>query len=120
MTLLQVLTPYRVVIVGRTIRFGSTVSVSKEHLMELRKLVTITFDKNVGTADRIVRLAAGAALAGAGWYFGLPTGASVGMTILGAMTMATGVLSKCSIYYLLGYSTCPISGQASPFKRPAG
>jgi hypothetical protein len=28
------------------------------------------------------------------------------MSVLGAMWMATGVLSKCSIYYLLGHSTC--------------
>lgn len=87
--------------------------------MELKKLVTVTFDKNVGTADRIVRFAAGALLAATGWYFGLSTGASVGMSVLGAMTIATAVLSKCSIYYLMGYSTCPISSEASSFRKPA-
>ena len=56
----------------------------------------------------------GIALAGAGWGFGLPTGASVGMGVLGVMTLATAVLSKCSIYYAIGYSTCPVSGAANP------
>lgn len=86
--------------------------------MELKKLVTIGFDKNVGTVDRIIRAVAGIALAGAGWAFGLPTGASIGLGVLGVMTLATAVLSKCSIYYLLGYSTCPVSGQPSPFRKP--
>lgn len=84
--------------------------------MELKKLVTVSFDKNVGAVDRIIRAVAGLALAGSGWALGLPTGASIGMSVLGAMTIATAVLSKCSIYYLLGYSTCPISGQPSPFR----
>jgi hypothetical protein len=74
--------------------------------MELRKLVTLSFDNNVGTADRIFRLASGGAVMGAGWYFGLPVWASVGLSVLGVMWTATGVLSKCSIYYLVGYSTC--------------
>jgi Protein of unknown function (DUF2892) len=75
-----------------------------------KKLVTLTFPKNVGTSDRIVRLVSGAALAGAGWYFGLSLYAAIPMTVFGLMWMLTGVLSKCSIYYLLGYSTCPIAG----------
>lgn len=85
--------------------------------MELKKLVTISFDKNVGTADRVLRGAAGIALTGAGWYVGIPTWAAAGMSVLGVMTLATAVLSKCSIYYLMGYSSCPISGAPSPFGR---
>lgn len=82
--------------------------------MDQRKLITLTFDKNVGTPDRIVRLLSGAALAGAGWYLGWPTWAAIATSVLGAMVLATAALSKCSIYYLLGYSTCPVSGQPFP------
>lgn len=75
--------------------------------MDLVKLVTLGFDKNVGAADRVFRLVSGGALSAAGWYLDLPIWASVPMTVLGLMWTATGVLSKCSIYYALGYSTCP-------------
>lgn len=76
--------------------------------MDVTKLLTIGFDKNVGPVDRVVRVVVGAAAGAAGWSLGLPLWASVSLTALGALTMLTGVLSKCSIYYLLGYSTCPI------------
>lgn len=83
--------------------------------MELRKLATLTFDKNVGAPDRVFRLLSGAGLMGAGWYLALPAWAAIAMSVFGLMWFATGVLSKCSIYYLLGYSTCPVSGQ--PFHQ---
>lgn len=79
--------------------------------MDGKKLVTLTFDKNVGTLDRIHRVAVGAGLAGAGWYFHLPSWTAIAMSAFGAIWFLTGVLSKCSIYYALGYSTCPVSGQ---------
>lgn len=75
--------------------------------MEVRKLLTLTFEKNVGQPDRLARLASGAALVGVGWYFALPLAVAVATSVLGLMWMATGVLSRCSIYYLLGYSSCP-------------
>lgn len=78
--------------------------------MDPRKLVTLSFDQNVGPLDRIARALGGAVLAGSGWYFALPRWAATSMTVLGVMVLATAVLSKCSIYYLLGYSTCPVSG----------
>ena len=42
---------------------------------------------------------------------GLATWQSATMTVLGVMWTASGVLSRCSIYYMLGYSTCPIRGE---------
>src|SRR5436190_1179190 len=51
---------------------------------------TTTFDKNVGTVDRIFRLASGVGLVGAGWYFGLPAWGSFAMTVFGLMRTATG------------------------------
>lgn len=82
--------------------------------MDTKKLLTLTFDKNVGTADRIFRLLSGAVVAGAGWYFALPDSVAIGMSAFGAIWFATGVLSRCSIYYLLGYSSCPARRSADP------
>jgi hypothetical protein len=73
--------------------------------MELRKLVTLTFERNVGTPDRVFRLLSGAGLVAASWTLPLPLWAAVILSVFGAMWFATGVLSKCSIYYLLGRST---------------
>lgn len=87
--------------------------------MELKRLVTLSFDKNVGTGDRILRLVGGAALTGGGWYLGVPTWASGIMIVLGLMAVLTAILAKCSIYYLLGYSTCPMTGDSSPLRRSA-
>lgn len=79
--------------------------------MDVKKLATLTFDRNVGTLDRAHRLVLGAAVAAAGWYFALPDALAVAMAVLGGLWFLTGVLSKCSIYYMLGYSTCPLSGR---------
>lgn len=85
--------------------------------MEFKKLVTLSFDRNVGTRDRKLRLASGASLAAVGWFLGLPVWAVAATTILGLMWTATGVLSKCSIYYLLGHSTR--AGRASSERNAA-
>lgn len=75
--------------------------------MNAKTLLTLSFDRNVGPRDRVFRLASGLAIAGAGWLVHAPLGTAIGLSIAGAAWMATGVLSRCSIYYLLGYSTCP-------------
>ena len=75
--------------------------------MNAKSLLTLSFDKNVGPRDRVFRLASGAATASAGWLAHAPLGMAVGLSLAGAVWMATGILSRCSIYYLLGYSTCP-------------
>lgn len=82
--------------------------------MEPKKLLTLTFDENVGTPDRVFRLLSGAGLVGAGWYLSVPLWGAIIMTVFGLMWLATGILSKCSIYYVLGYSTCPASGRRFP------
>jgi uncharacterized membrane protein HdeD (DUF308 family) len=82
--------------------------------MNVKKLVTLAFEKNVGTPDRIFRLLSGAALTAGGWYLALPTAAALALSVLGAMWVLTGVLSKCSIYYVLGYSTCPAHSEPFP------
>ena len=85
--------------------------------MDVRRLVTLTFDRNVGTRDRIGRIVSGLFLAALGWIIGLSLGASIALSVLGALWTLTGVLSKCSIYYLVGYSTCPVSGAPSADAR---
>jgi hypothetical protein len=72
--------------------------------MERKKLVTLAFERNVGPKDRIWRLVI------AGWELALPLWASTLLCVLGGMWFLTGVLSKCSIYYLLGVSTRRASG----------
>lgn len=79
--------------------------------MDPKKLLTLTFAKNVGTPDRVFRLFSGLALVAAGALAPLRGWAAVALAVLGAMWTMTGVLSRCSIYYLIGYSTCPVAGR---------
>lgn len=74
--------------------------------MQLIKMLTT---KNVGTMDRIIRLAPAVStvvlyssgiVAGTLFYV---------MVVVSSMLALTSVLGSCSIYYFLGFSTCPIS-----------
>jgi hypothetical protein len=85
--------------------------------MQLTKLLTLTFERNVGAIDRIGRIAIGAALAFLPWITPIPKGLDYAAMAVGAMVAASGLLARCSLYYLLGYSTCPISGKPNPFLR---
>ena len=73
--------------------------------MSIREMVTQNYPKNVGTPDRIFRIASGIGLLAAGWALPVPLVATVLMSIAGAMWAMTGVLSRCNVYYLLGMST---------------
>ncbi len=68
----------------------------------------MTLSKNVGTIDRIARLAIGIALLAA-FAVGL-VAAPWGYLALGfgAIMLATGALGFCPIYALVGLSTCPL------------
>ncbi len=62
--------------------------------------------KNVGKADRIIRLVAGLALA-----VGAYRAEGAAMYIIGAaaaVALLTGLLGWCGLYALLGISTCRI------------
>ena len=60
--------------------------------------------KNVGTLDRILRIGAGLALLIA---FFMGTGGSWNWVLLiGIVPLATGLLSSCPAYSLLGIKTC--------------
>lgn len=63
------------------------------------------FKTNVGGIDRILRIVVGVALlagfflnADASWRF---------LYLIGIIPLATGVLSTCPLYSVLGFSTCP-------------
>lgn len=83
--------------------------------MELTKLLTLGFAENVGRADRVLRIVGGVALAVGGFTLGLGLWAAGALSVLGVMTALSGFLSRCSIYYVLGYSTCPLrDGRPDP------
>lgn len=66
------------------------------------------FKTNVGSADRIVRIVLGAVLIAA--YFLFPGHAWWGVVglVVGIIALATGLMSSCPLYSILGISTCPM------------
>ena len=58
--------------------------------------------KNVGTADRIVRLILGVVIIGLGLYFKSWWG------VIGIIPLATGLIGYCGLYRLFGINTCKI------------
>jgi hypothetical protein len=61
-------------------------------------------NKNIGSIDRGVRVAAGLALIGAtlGGFIGV-------WGWIGVVPLATAVIAFCPAYRLLGLSTCPVA-----------
>ena len=63
------------------------------------------FKKNVGGIDRTLRILVGIALLVA---FGLnPSGQYSWLYLIGIVPLATGLLSTCPLYSILGIKTCP-------------
>ena len=60
---------------------------------------------NVGGIDRILRLIAGIAILGAGFYFESWLG------LIGIVPILTGVFRFCPAYLPWGLSTCPTKGK---------
>ncbi len=58
------------------------------------------FEKNVGGADRVIRLVLGIIIIAAGIYFKSWWG------LVGLIPLGTAVFSRCGLYYPLGISTC--------------
>lgn len=59
--------------------------------------------KNVGTLDRIIRIILGLAL-----IIAAATGAIGWWGWIGIVPLATGLMSSCLLYSLLGINTCPV------------
>ena len=64
------------------------------------------FAKNVGTIDRTLRIIVGAALLIA--FFLLPEAGYRWFLLIGVVPLATGLISSCPVYSILGLSTCPM------------
>ncbi|MEN9410460.1 MAG: hypothetical protein RL216_2434 [Pseudomonadota bacterium] len=62
--------------------------------------------KNVGGIDRVLRIVVGLALI-AGFFLNTD-GAYRWAYLLGIIPLATGLLSTCPLYSILGISTCPV------------
>ncbi len=77
--------------------------------MKIAKLLTYSFNQNVGPQDRIFRILSGLALAIAPWLMELALGASIVATLAGLAWLMTGLVGRCGAYYLIGFST---------YKRP--
>lgn len=63
------------------------------------------FTKNVGAVDRAVRIVAGLGLLSL--FFLYPEAPWRWWTLIGVVPLATGLLSSCPLYSLLGISSCP-------------
>lgn len=64
------------------------------------------FKKNVGGIDRVLRIVVGLALL-AGFFLN-PDAAYRWAYLIGIVPLATGLMSSCPLYTILGLSTCPM------------
>jgi len=75
--------------------------------MFLKRMMTT---RNVGTLDRVIR-AVPAVIVTVFWLQGLISGVTaLVLFVLAAMLLVTALTGACSVYYMLGFSTCPVSG----------
>lgn len=63
------------------------------------------FKTNVGGIDRVLRILAGVALLAV--FFLYPDASWRYWTLIGIIPLATGLLSTCPLYSILGLSSCP-------------
>ena len=72
-------------------------------------LISRFLTRNVGTFDRFLRAVPAVAFV-AVWTTGALSGVPLLVSgILAAMLFVTAVTARCSIYAMLGWSTCPIN-----------
>ena len=62
--------------------------------------------KNMGTADRVIRVIIGLVLIA--MYFMYPTAGYRWAFLLGIIPLATGLIGWCGLYSLLGIRTCAL------------
>ena len=62
-------------------------------------------EKNVGTADRIVRVLIGVILIGAAALNVIAAPWSYVILVIGLIILVTGIIGSCTAYSLLGWST---------------
>jgi len=80
--------------------------------MKLSRLLTYSFEPNVGSLDRVLRIISGALIAIAPWttMVSLPSLASVIISAVGVAWLITGLMSRCGMYYTFGFSTLKSKG----------
>lgn len=64
------------------------------------------FAKNVGGLDRILRIVAGLVLLSLFFFF--PDASWRYLALIGIVPLATGLMSSCPLYSIIGLSTCPV------------
>lgn len=65
------------------------------------------FKTNVGGVDRVLRIVVGLALLV--WFFmDQGTGFWHWAKLIGIIPLATGLMSSCALYSLVGINTCPV------------
>jgi hypothetical protein len=66
------------------------------------------FEPNLGLWDRVARAVVASAIVVA-WYLGyIPADIAIAALILAAALLANGVMGKCGLYALFGFSTCKV------------
>lgn len=63
--------------------------------------------KNMGSTDKLIRIALAAVFAGLYFSHTVPGLPGLLLLLLGGIFMLTSTISFCPIYALLGFSTCP-------------
>lgn len=64
------------------------------------------FSKNVGGIDRVLRILVGIVLLA--MFFLFPDASWRYWTLIGIVPLATGLLSTCPLYSIIGLNTCPV------------
>lgn len=78
--------------------------------MFLKRMMTT---RNVGKIDRFVR-ALPLVVVLVLWMQGIIGGLlAIVLGVLAVMLFVTALTGACSIYYMLGWSTCPVSGRSN-------
>ena len=64
------------------------------------------FGKNVGSVDRVLRVVLGLVILSL--FFVYPGSPWRYLALIGIVPLATGLMSTCPLYSMLGISTCPM------------
>ncbi len=79
-------------------------------------LIRMNTTRNVGAWDRVGRALLPIAVLGLWWFEVLPAVGAIVLGILSVLLLPTAMTGACSIYYLVGVSTCPASSAAGGAK----
>jgi len=96
------------------VRQASAVSSHLSKEIAVSYLIKMLTTRNVGTVDRLLRLLPTPVVAYLIHQGQLTGVAAWALGAVAAMLLVTTITGSCSIYYLLGFSTCPISGKRRP------